>query len=215
MLRIILAGLVLAFLPALSKAQEIVDVELVLAADGSGSIDNDELAFQRRGYADAITSPEVLNAIRSNGYGAVAIAYVEWGGPTSQHTIVDWMVVRDEASAQAFADALVAAPRAASGYNSISGAIDYAVHLINTNAYDGLRKVIDVPGGGYRGPGGMPLDEHYARDVIGGPRAFVEIADENRTFAEAVRTKLILEIADEAPPSAPHRRISTAQAPLQ
>ena len=49
MLRIILAGLVLAFLPALSKAQEIVDVELVLAADGSGSIDNDELAFQRRG----------------------------------------------------------------------------------------------------------------------------------------------------------------------
>ena len=245
MLRIILAGLVLAFLPALSKAQEIVDVELVLAADGSGSIDNDELAFQRRGYADAITSPEVLNAIRSNGYGAIAIAYVEWGGPTSQHTIVDWMVVRDEASAQAFADALVAAPRAASGYNSISGAIDYAVHLINTNGYDGLRKVIDVsgdgpniggrpvqdarddavaqritinglvivrPGGGYRGPGGMPLDEHYARDVIGGPRAFVEIADENRTFAEAVRTKLILEIADEAPPSAPYRRITAAQA---
>ena len=113
---------------------EIVDVELVLAADGSGSIDDDELAFQRRGYAEAITSPEVLNAIAGNGYGAIAIAYVEWGGPTSQHTIVDWMVVRDADSARAFAEALVTAPRAARGFNSISAAIDYSVHLINTNA---------------------------------------------------------------------------------
>lgn len=242
--RIIALAAALAFTPLLAAAQEIVDVELVLAADGSGSIDDDELAFQRRGYADAITSPEVLNAIRSNGYGAIAVAYVEWGGPTSQHTIVDWIVVRDEASAQAFADALVAAPRAAMGYNSISGAIDYSVHLINTNAHDGLRKVIDVsgdgpniggrpvqearddavaqritinglvivrPGGGYRGPGGMPLEEHYARDVIGGPRAFVEIADESRSFGEAVRTKLILEIADQAPPSAPNRRLSATE----
>ncbi len=223
---------------------EIVDVELVLAADGSGSIDDDELAFQRRGYAEAITSPEVLNAIAGNGYGAIAIAYVEWGGPTSQHTIVDWMVVRDADSARAFAEALVTAPRAARGFNSISAAIDYSVHLINTNAYEGLRRVIDVsgdgpniggrpvqearddavaqritvnglvivrPGGGYRGPGGMPLEEHYARDVIGGPSAFVEIADENRSFADAVRSKLVLEIAGDAPPPGPRLAAQTGE----
>lgn len=205
-----------------------VDVEIVLAADGSGSIDDDEFRTQREGYAEAITSPEVLGAIRSGAYGRIALAYIEWGGPHSQHTIVDWMVIGDAASAQAFADRLLQAPRMASGYNSISGAIDYAAAMIRGNAHEGLKKVIDVsgdgpqiggrpvqaardeavlagitinglvirrPGGSVRGPAGMPLDDHYRRDVIGGPGAFVEIADDRRSIAEAVRRKLVLEIA--------------------
>lgn len=142
-------------------AAEEVDVELVLAADGSGSIDDDELALQRRGYADAIRSPEVLDAIRSGLTGRIAIAYIEWGGPFSQHVIVDWTVVSDEASAAAFAEALVTRPRAASGYNSISAAIDFSVNLIETNAHDGMRKVIDVSGDGPN-IGGRPVQA--ARD---------------------------------------------------
>ncbi|MEM1045217.1 MAG: DUF1194 domain-containing protein [Pseudomonadota bacterium] len=209
-----------------------VDVELVLAADGSGSIDNDELAFQRDGYAQAVTSEDVLNAIRSGVHGAIALAYVEWGGPASQHTIVDWMIVRDADSAKAFADALRARPRAAIGYNSISAAIDYSVGLLETNDARGLRRVIDVsgdgpniggrsvraarddavargitvnglviqrPGGGYRGPSGEPLDVHYRNDVIGGPGSFVMVAGGELDFAEAVRRKMVLEIAGRVP----------------
>jgi hypothetical protein len=121
-----------------------VDLELVLAADGSGSIDEGEMRLQRQGYADAVTNARVLDAILSGIYGRIAIAYVEWGGPRSQHTIVDWTLIEDEASARAFAEALTAAPRAAVGWNSISGAIDYAARLIEENDYEGIRRVIDV-----------------------------------------------------------------------
>ena len=58
-------------------AAEPVDLELVLTADGSGSIDDEELALQRRGYAEAITHPQALDAIRSGFRQAIAVAYVE------------------------------------------------------------------------------------------------------------------------------------------
>lgn len=211
-----------------ARAAEAVDLELVLAADGSGSIDDQEFELQRAGYAAAITHPDVLAAIQGGYHGAIALAYVEWGGPTSQHTIVDWQVIRDPASAKLFADRLVSAPRRALGYNSISGAIDHAAALIATNAFDAARRIIDVsgdgpqiggrplplarqealqaditinalvlesPGGGYPGPGGIPLDEHYERDVIGGFGAFVMVAESRADFARAIRQKMLLEIA--------------------
>lgn len=245
-MRTIFAAAVAALLSvALPAAAAEVDVELVLAADGSGSIDDDELAFQRRGYAEAVLSPEVLNAIAAGVTGAIAIAYVEWGGPTSQHTIVDWTVVRDRASAEDFARALVDRPRAAYGYNSISAAIDYAASKIETNEHRGLRRVIDVsgdgpniggrpvtearddavargivinalvvqrPGGMVRAPGGVPLSVHYERDVIGGPAAFVMIADDRLSFADAVRRKMILEIAG-LPATGESDHVSTHRVP--
>ncbi|SON53578.1 hypothetical protein HDIA_0037 [Hartmannibacter diazotrophicus] len=149
------------FLLALPAHAEPVDVELVLAADGSGSIDDDELALQRQGYADAVTSKEVLDVIRAGYRGAIAITYVEWGSAASQHTIVDWTVIRDEASARDFADRLVSTPRAAFGYNSISAAIDYSVNKIETNDIEGAKAVIDVSGDGPN-IGGRPVQA--ARD---------------------------------------------------
>lgn len=220
-------GLSLAAAPSAS-AQDAVDLELVLAADGSGSIDEDELALQRQGYAAALTSPEVLQAIASGLHGAIAVAYMEWGAPSSQVVIVDWTVIRDAATAEDFAEKLVSRPRGAFGYNSISAAVDVSARMIGTNAYEGLRKVIDVsadapniggraveaarddavaagitvnalaikrPGGGHRGPAGMALETYMAAAVIGGPGAFVEIADETRSFRDAVRSKLVIEIA--------------------
>lgn len=41
----------------------------------------------------------------------------------------------------------------------------------------------------------MSLSEHYARDVIGGPASFVMVAEGTGRFADAVRRKLIQEIA--------------------
>jgi hypothetical protein len=221
----ILAGLVLA---CASARAEPVDLELVFAADGSGSIDEDELRLQRKGWGDALTSREVLDGIKDGPIGAVAVAYMEWGGPQSQVLIVDWHVIRDEASARIFAEKLIAAPRGATGYNSISNAIDFSVRLVESNAHEGSRRVIDVSGDGPNmggrsleaargdalakgfvinalsirraggrpgGPGGMPLEDYYRDNVIGGPGSFVEIADETRPFALAARRKLLTEIA--------------------
>jgi len=135
---------------------EPVDLELVFAADGSGSIDNEELAFQRAGYAAAITDPVVLNAIRGGFHQKIAVAYVEWGSAFSQHTIVDWTVIDGPESAQRFADQLVAEPRAATGWNSISEAVAYSQNMMLTNAYEGGRMIIDVSAdsGNY---GGRPM----------------------------------------------------------
>jgi hypothetical protein len=233
MQRVVVFALILLGFSTPSWSQDsldptIVDVELVLAADGSGSIDDAELALQRKGYADALAHPEVQRAIQGGLYGRIAVAFVEWGGPTSQHTIVDWTVIGSEADARAFGERLLAAPRAASGWNSISEAIAYSTALIKDNEYRGLRRVIDVSGdgpqiggrplpivratanalnitvnalvvksrgGGFPGPRGEPLETHYRNDVVTGPGAFVMVADENRSFAEAVRRKLVLEIA--------------------
>ena len=212
-----------------------VDVQLVLAADGSGSIDDDELATQRRGYADALTHPRVLRAIQGGYHGRIALTYIEWGGARSQHTIVDWREIAGQDDARAFGEALVAAPRAARGWNSISGAIAYGHQEIDQNRFDGHRKVIDVsgdgpqrggppldltrqraldagitinalvvrrPGGGYPGPGGMPLPKHYERDVIGGSGAFAMTADAEIGFTDAILNKLTQEIADARPTGA-------------
>ena len=139
-----------------AHAQEPVDLELVLAADGSGSIDDAELALQREGYARAVRNPRVLEALTGGIYGKSVIAYVEWGAAESQHTIVDWTVIDGPESAAAFGEALVAAPRQAWGYNSISNAIVYGRNLIADNPYKGLRRVIDISADAGN-IGGVPL----------------------------------------------------------
>jgi hypothetical protein len=147
-MRLILRSLVVLGLLTASAGAEPVDLELVFAADGSGSIDSDELRLQRQGWADALTSKDVLDGIKDGPLGAIAVAFMEWGGPSSQVVIVDWHVIRDEASAKVFSEKLVSAPRGAVGYNSISNAIDFSVRLVETNAHEGTRKVVDVSGDG-------------------------------------------------------------------
>ncbi|MXY38626.1 MAG: DUF1194 domain-containing protein, partial [Rhodospirillaceae bacterium] len=95
----LLCALLLAPLAAApAAATEKVDVELVLAVDGSGSIDDIEFQLQRKGYARAITHPLVLNAIRGGEFRRIAVLFVEWGAPESVETIVDWTVIRDAAT---------------------------------------------------------------------------------------------------------------------
>jgi hypothetical protein len=166
-MRLILKSLlILGFLTAAARAEP-VDIELVFAADGSGSIDSDELRLQRQGWADALTSKDVLDGIKDGPIGAIAVAFMEWGGPSSQVLIVDWHVIRDTASAKVFSDKLMSAPRGATGYNSISNAIDFSVRLVETNAHEGTRKVIDVSGDGPN-MNGRPLEASRAEALAKG-----------------------------------------------
>ena len=107
-------------------AQQPVDLELVLAADGSGSIYDEELRLQREGYARAEQNLRVLEALTGGIYAKSVITYVEWGSAESQHTIVDWTVIDGSETAAAFGKALVGAPRQAWSFNSISNAIVYS-----------------------------------------------------------------------------------------
>ena len=108
-----------------------VDVALVLTVDASGSIDHDEFQLQKEGIAQAVAAPEVLSTIKSGRNGRIAIAYVEWGAPGGAQTMVNWMMVGDEAEAAAFGNAVLASSRSSQSYNAIGDAIDHAVKLFD------------------------------------------------------------------------------------
>ena len=126
-----------------------VDLELVLAVDASGSIDADEARLQRAGWADAITNPRVLGAIRSGGHGAVAVMFLEWAAIGCENVAVDWTRISDAVSAQKFAKGIMKAGRLDCwGGNAIGDAVAFATVSILTNRFQAKRLVIDVSGDG-------------------------------------------------------------------
>ena len=155
-----LAALLAIAAPA--QATESVALELVLLADATGSIDAAEIRFQREGYAEAITHPDVLDAISFTG--PIAVTYVEWGDADSQDTVAGWTVVEDAASAAAFAKALLEPPRRAFGRNAIGSALLYGKEAIETNGYEGDRKVIDLSADSANNWYGPPI--HEAREAV-------------------------------------------------
>jgi len=155
--------LIAAFLasPGLAWAMDSVDMTLVLVSDVSRSIDDSEFKLEKDGYATAFTSRQVIEAIRGGSIGAIAVAYVEFASSFEVRTVLDWNVIRDEASAQAFADRLTAAPRSFWGRTAISAGIDRAVQLLAESGFETRRRVIDVCGDGTNNAG---RDVTEARD---------------------------------------------------
>jgi hypothetical protein len=202
-------------------AQTAVDLQLVLAVDASGSVDQRRFELQKQGYVAAFHDPRVLRAIQSGATQAIAVTMVQWTGPALQIQVLPWTLINDAATAHAFAAAIAATPRQLfSGGTSISGAIDYAVPLILESQFKGARRVIDISGDGFNNRGrsatsarddavragivinGLPilalepgLDRYFADHVIGGPGAFVIAAESYETFADAILRKLIREMA--------------------
>ncbi len=232
--------------PELDFGEE-VDIELILAVDISGSVDSFEAETQREGYIAALTHPSVISAIQSSFNGKIAMSYVEWAGTYSQNQLIDWTVISDEASAQAFAAILKSEPINQSHGTSISHAIDFCVDLFEDNGYTGIRRVIDISGDGTNRNGrlitdardaaiargitinGLPiilidrpepwarfgmrreihLDQYYKDNVIGGPGAFLVVAEDYQAFRGAILSKLIREIAQV--PSQEGQRVAAVQ----
>jgi uncharacterized protein YbaA (DUF1428 family) len=209
-----------------------VDIELILAVDVSYSMDLDELAVQREGYAEAIKSTEFLQALKALPNGKVAITYFEWAASNDQKIIIPWRVIDGPESADAVADEIMKTPVRRASRTSISGAIDFAMPLFDQDPYHGLRRVIDISGDGPNNNGapvtgardealakgitinGLPimvkepsystmdidnLDYYYEDCVIGGPGSFVVSIKDREKFKEAIRTKLLLEVAGRTP----------------
>jgi hypothetical protein len=128
----------------------------------SRSINDEEFDLQRRGYAAAIVSDKLMEAIRSGPHGAIALAYVEWAGEGEQTIVVDWTVVRNPADAQKFAASLTSSPRSFLGRTAIGSALDFAMGLFGEASLQTDRKVIDVSGDGTSNQG-RPVGE--ARDA--------------------------------------------------
>jgi hypothetical protein len=207
--------------PPPSQLQTDVAIALVLAVDASGSVSNDRFELQKQGYAAAFRDPKVLSSIRSLVTQSIAVTMMQWTGPRLHVVVVDWTLVKDEASINALAAAISAAPRQLfGGGTSISGAIDYSRVLLAESPFNGARRIIDISGDGSNNSGrsvtqardeavhdgiginGLPiltlepyLDHYYYDNVIGGPGAFMIPAENYDTFADAILKKLITEIA--------------------
>jgi hypothetical protein len=240
---VVSAGLCVTALGSSAHAAETaVDLELILAVDILRSMDPDEQQLQRNGYVAAITNPDLVAAITHGPNKRIALSYIEWAGPGLQNIVVDWRAIDGAAAAQAFADALAAAPLQTYRGTSISGGITFAKSRFDDSGFIAPRRVIDVSGDGPNNMGmpielareeviragitinGLPimikqmgdflsvdnLDVYYQDCVIGGSGAFLEIVRSADQFEAAIRRKLVLEIADQAPRS-PLIRVADAK----
>ena len=215
-----------------AETREKVDLLLVLAADVSRSVDHQKFLLQRDGYAAAILSSRVIDAIQSGYHRRIAICFVEWSGVGAQKLVIDWTVLSDAETARKFAMLVKNAPRSFADRTSISGGIDFSMAQFERSPYEAGRRTIDVSGDGTNNsgrdlrsarddavaksvtinglvilserplpwnpehtnpPGG--LANYYRDNVIGGPGAFVMVAEDFGSFGQAVTKKLIAEIA--------------------
>lgn len=205
-------------------ANDALDLELVLAVDASGSVNDDEFRLQMSGIATAFRDPAVLAAIREGPAGRIAVTVALWSESNLPKAALAWHVVGDAASAERFARQVEGFPRrVAAGGTGIGKGVMYALDLLRNNGLGADRQVIDVSGDGvetgfrdYTVPisqarqaadilgvtiNGLAiltddpdLESYYRAQVITGPGAFALSVDRYEDFAAAMRIKLVREI---------------------
>lgn len=195
-------------------------VELVLALDSSASVDRAEFQLQLDGLARAFRDPDVQRAVEDLKPLGAAIAVVQWGAAGETRIVLPFTHLETARDSKAFGFriSLVRRWMRASATSIASGIADSAA-LIETNAFDGQRKVIDVSGDGEDNGGldleaarrsaeargivinGLPimadlpgLDRYYRERVIAGPDSFIEPARDFEDYVRAIREKLLKEL---------------------
>lgn len=159
--RFFLAVSLAAGLAGTPRADEQVDLLLVLTADVSRSLDPTKFRLQRDGYAAAFSDRRVINAATSGPQGRIAVTYIEWSGAAERQVVVDWTVIANADQARQFSDRLMEAPRPFLGRTSISAGIDAAMVQLANAPVRSERRTIDVSGDGTHNNG---RDVRAARD---------------------------------------------------
>jgi hypothetical protein len=219
-----------------------VDVALILVVDVSGSIYYEEAELQRNGIAQAFLSDDVVRAIQGGSHGRIGVSVVFFASNAFGYVTVpvNWMVIQDKASAQAFVRAFVAAPRRSARGTAISDGLELAMRQFDLAPYRAVKRTIDVSGDGPNNAGrpmldvrrevlakgitinGLAimegasladLDKYFQGCVIGGPGSFALAAKTFNDFARAIRRKLVLEISGLTPYESDARLIPAAAVP--
>jgi hypothetical protein len=127
---------------------EEVDLQLVLAADVSGSMSRNELRLQREGYVVALRSRHVAQALASGAIGRAALTYVEWAGLGEQKVVVPWTVVASARDLQAFANLVANGDQlqAATSRTALSSALLFSATLFDGSKLASFSRVIDISG---------------------------------------------------------------------
>jgi len=203
----------------------LVDLELALLIDVSGSVDATEYQLQLDGYGNAFRGSSVQSAIASGSIGSIAVETIFWSGDGQQQVMLDWVNIFDATSANLFADAIESILRPFSGWTAPGSALNFAAGTFD-NDYEGTRNVIDVSGDGRQNrgfdtsdardaalAGGIDtingitigsetgLNQWYVDNIIGGTDAFALHSTDFSTFESAIEQKLHREISVPEPGS--------------
>jgi hypothetical protein len=219
--------LMLALLAGMNSAGKAeataADLELVLAVDASGSVDEAEFTLQLEGIAAGFRDAKVRQAIRSGVHGRIAVNLIVWAEHQMPKDSSGWFLLSDDGGAEVFARLVEAFPRRQNGATGIGEGVAAAVRAIESNAIEGLRKTIDVSGDGRET---APRDfvvlvpqartmahsrritinglailnedpsllDYYRAAVQSGPDSFVMAVEDYTAMASAMRRKLLREI---------------------
>ncbi|MGI9412813.1 MAG: DUF1194 domain-containing protein [Hyphomicrobiales bacterium] len=221
--------LAIGFLGAMSErtraAAELVDLELVLAVDASGSVDDEEFRLQLGGTAKAFRDGGIQQAIRAGPTGRIAVALVLWADASRPTFATDWYILASPADAERWAGLIESLPRRVGGGTGIGEAVVDAIRMIERNGISAARQVVDISGDGKETPprrvqtriamqaramanargvtvnglailSDVPdLGSWYSRNVTAGLGSFVMTARDFVDFERAIKQKLLREIA--------------------
>lgn len=199
---------------------EDVDLQLILAIDVSSSVNYDEFGLQMGGYATAFRNVAVQEAIGAGPHKQVSVAVTQWAGLNEQQLVLDWVILSNKASIDAFAHRLENLSRSFPfGGTAIDPALKHAFLQFARSPHTGLRRIIDLSGDGEISVGEMPnksrdmivsqgvtinglsilneipdLGEYFRKHVIGGSGSFVQVSKNYQDFTRAITVKLTREI---------------------
>ncbi len=202
------------------RANNNVDLVLVLALDVSSSVDAREFDIQKTGLVLAFRHTAVIAAIQRGRHKRIAVAAVQWAGYRQQRVMVPWMIVGNRSEAARFSDRLADMPRAyPDGATHLSGVIRFASNLALDAPHVAVRRVIDISGDGKDNVRGTPqqardlavaqgvtinglaianeapdLFDYYRTNIIGGPSSFALAVRDYNTYPAAILRKLVREI---------------------
>lgn len=211
----VLALLMLTAMPVRAECR----LALALAMDVSRSIDAADFVIQTEGLAWALEDAEVQRAILRGG-GTVALAVYQWSGAGHQELLQDWILVDGPEAL----DRVIWAVRAARQpevrqLTALGEAMRFGSELLDRAPPCDWR-VLDMAGDGQSNDGALvsnvrakldfdritinalAIGEHeqglvryFQTYVIGGPGAFVELAERQIDFPPAIRRKLLRELS--------------------
>lgn len=191
---------------------------LLLAMDVSLSIDEAEYLLQSRGMANALQQEDVQQAIGAVP-GGVAMSVLQWSGGDEQYLALPWTLLSDPAEIDSFAARIASMPRVFVGDTAPGSALKYGVALHGANPWSCVRMVIDLSGDGSQNSGrdtglasrsavnfgitvnGLAIlgsdrrvEQFFRRNIVRGPKSFLEITNGFEDFEQAFQKKLLREL---------------------
>ena len=202
--------------PSASATTTVVNLELSLVVDVSGSVSASEYTLQMNGYASAFESSSFHSTVSSANNG-IAVNLIQFSSSAAES--IPWSHITNATTADAFAAQIRGAARLFSQGTNIESGINAATASLNNNNFSSKRSVIDVSGDGPGSSGAArdnalangvtsingivisdsngSLQTHYEQNVAGGAGSFVASAATFEDFEPSVLGKITREVQGE------------------